>query len=286
MKRRTALKNILLSLLGSSTLFPFLTGPAAAMAAEDAAHPDEHIRDYLFKMKHYDRPHASDTYLESKDHGVFQDVHGRFNRLQQTMGHGHFSLVDFDQAVKIAGGYASIGAFSRQELEFCEKIFYTDGALYGFLGAKPLLNLTDQIHTGSVTKIPLSGNYLYQGLSLETYLTIKKHVGPPLVLTSGIRGIAKQFLLFLNKINLCNGNISRASRSIAPPGYSYHGLGDFDVGQNDFGAANFTERFTRSTVFCRLQGLGYIDLRYPEHNLMGVRFEPWHIRVKENSAGG
>jgi D-alanyl-D-alanine carboxypeptidase len=25
--------------------------------------------------------------------------------------------------------------------------------------------------------------------------------------------------------------------------------------------------------------LGYINMRYPEDNLLGVRYEPWHIKV-------
>ncbi len=52
-------------------------------------------------------------------------------------------------------------------------------------------------------------------------------------LTSGVRGVAKQFILFLAKAEANGGNLSLASRSLAPPGYSYHGVGDFDVGEKD-----------------------------------------------------
>ncbi len=279
MKRRTVLKNILSAIIGGSPAIQALLFTATSLAADDGRQFDEHIRDYLFKMKHFDCPHETDVYLEPNDLGVFQTVLGRFKRIQQTIGFGHFCLLDFHQATEIAKNHTRIGAFPHRELEFCEKIFGEDGARFGFLGIKPLSKLTDRINTKWVTKIPCSGNYLYKGTPLETYLKIKKDVGPSVVLTSGIRSIAKQFLLFFNKISLCNGNISQASRSIAPPGYSFHGVGDFDVGQINFGAANFTDRFTQSTVFDKLQGLGYIDLRYPEYNLMGVRFEPWHIRV-------
>jgi LAS superfamily LD-carboxypeptidase LdcB len=89
----------------------------------------------------------------------------------------------------------------------------------------------------------------------------------------------KQFLLFLNKAYRSRGNLSVASRSLAPPGYSFHGVGDFDVGQVGFGIANFSSRFTTTKVFKRLRDLGYIELRYPKGNLLGVRFEPWHIKV-------
>lgn len=90
----------------------------------------------------------------------------------------------------------------------------------------------------------------------------------------------KQFLLFLNKAYSNDGNLSLASRSLAPPGYSFHGNGDFDVGQVGYGALNFTERFTETEVFKRLSEMGYLQLRYPEDNRLGVRFEPWHIKIK------
>ena len=41
-----------------------------------------------------------------------------------------------------------------------------------------------------------------------------------LVLTTGVRGVVKQFYLFLRKADRANGNLSLASRSLAPPGYS------------------------------------------------------------------
>jgi len=93
----------------------------------------------------------------------------------------------------------------------------------------------------------------------------------------------KQFLLFLNKVYICNGNLSLASRSLAPPGYSFHGNGDFDVGQAGLGAFNFTDRFTDTEVFKRLSELGYLKLRYPKGNPLGVRYEPWHIKVNTDA---
>ena len=111
------------------------------------------------------------------------------------------------------------------------------------------------------------------------YAKLKKTVGDKLYLTSGIRGVVKQFLLFLDKANDNKGNLSLASRSLAPPGYSSHGIADFDVGQVGYGALNFTETFTNTEVFKQLEDLDYISIRYPKDNLKGVRFEPWHIKV-------
>jgi LAS superfamily LD-carboxypeptidase LdcB len=111
------------------------------------------------------------------------------------------------------------------------------------------------------------------------YEKLRKRVGDQLYLTSGIRGVVKQFLLFLDKAHNNNGNLSLASRSLAPPGYSYHGIADFDVGQTGFGALNFTGKFTTTEVFKKLEDMDYVTIRYPKDNLKGVRFEPWHIKV-------
>jgi len=94
-----------------------------------------------------------------------------------------------------------------------------------------------------------------------------------------VRSVIKQFLLFLNKAYESEANLSLASRSLAPPGYSFHGIGDFSVGQFGLGADNFTERFTTTPVYKRLNEQGYVRIRYPLDNLLGVRFEPWHIKV-------
>jgi hypothetical protein len=172
-----------------------------------------------------------------------------------------------------------VGRFSENELIFLEKIFYTESIVYGFLDDKPMKNLTDRIDKQRTVKVPYSGNYLYQGPPLETYRQIKNRIGENLILTSGLRSIVKQFYLFLNKVYTHQGNLSLASRSLAPPGYSFHGIGDFDVGQVNFGEYNFTEKFTDSGVYKKLTDLGYSGFRYPDGNQLGVRFEPWHIKV-------
>ncbi len=43
-----------------------------------------------------------------------------------------------------------------------------------------------------------------------------------------------------------------ASRSIAPVGYSYHGIGDFDVGIKGWGFENFTDKFATTDEYSRL----------------------------------
>ena len=149
----------------------------------------------------------------------------------------------------------------------------------GFWGEKPLKHLSAQIPKSKALKIPYTGNYLFRGPAHETYQKIKRKLGEPVILTSGIRSIIKQLHLFLKKTYASDYNLSMASRSLAPPGYSYHGVGDFDVGQIGFGVDNFTERFTTTEVCRKLEDLGYINLRYRKDNLLVVLFEPWHIKV-------
>ena len=139
--------------------------------------------------------------------------------------------------------------------------------------------MSDTIDASKIQKLPGTGNYLFKGPPQQIYHQISHDIGDRVVLTAGIRGMAKQFYLFLGKVKKTGGNLSLASQTIAPPGYSYHGVGDFDVGQVGFGAANFTTRFSHTTVYKKMTQLGYVVFRYPQNNQLGVQFEPWHIQV-------
>ncbi|MEE9503211.1 MAG: M15 family metallopeptidase [Candidatus Aminicenantaceae bacterium] len=279
MKRRNFLKLItkgaILGLFAPKALAAVSkTSPATSWEKHD-----DHIKDYLHKMRNFNRHYEGDIYLDGKQYRLLKSAVKRLYRLQRTVGHGNFYLLNFDDAIKVARNYSQVDRFPERELDFMEMIFYEDGGLYGFFGEKPLKNLTDRIKRREVFKVPHTGNYLYKGVPSETYTKLKQDVGHQLILTSGVRSIMKQFLLFLNKAYTSRGNLSVASRSLAPPGYSLHGVGDFDVGQVGFGIANFSSRFTTTKVFKRLRDFGYIKLRYPKGNLLGVRFEPWHIKV-------
>lgn len=252
-----------------------ITDPPADLIDDESVY----LKDYLFKMRHFNAHHDNDIYLSPADFVTLKDILARMKRLQKTVGFGNFYLLSFDEAIGIARSYEAVGAFTTGELSFLEKIFYADGAIYGFLGEKPFKHLTDDIRKDRVVRDRATGNYLYKGKALETYLRIKDMLGEEVVLTSGVRSVIKQFMLFLSKAYESDGNLSMASRSLAPPGYSYHGIGDFDVGQVGYGEFNFTERFTETDVFKRLVEMGYLKLRYHQDNMLGVRFEPWHIKV-------
>lgn len=279
MKRRDFLKAAVTVVIGGSFVPEALAEILQIPQFSTPKNFDSYIKDYLYKMRNFDAHHQEDVCLSREHFQLLKSCVARFKRLQRTVGHGNFYLLDFDQAIRVARNYSRVGRFSKEELNFLEMIFYADAGIYGFFGEKPLQNLTSRIQKQKVTKVPFTGNYLYKGPPLDTYEKIKRNLGDQVILTSGVRSVSKQFLLFLDKTYKSNGNLSLASRSLAPPGYSYHGIGDFDVGQAGYGVDNFTERFTTTEVYKKLRDLGYVNIRYVRDNLFGVRFEPWHIKV-------
>ena len=245
---------------------------------------DASLRDYLYKMQHFDKPHPGDIYLTAVQAPLFVSVRNKLEALQKHVGHLNFQVLSLDdgrlQARRMAGGH---GGFTPEELSFMEELFYADAGSYGFMDQKPFNSFTYAIPPREVTRVADMGNYIYRGAAEARWGEIHKLLGDEVVLTSGVRGVLKQFLLFLNKAERNNGNLSLASRSLAPPGYSFHGVGDFDVGQRGLAEKNFTATFMETPVFAALNELGYISLRYPKDNLLGVRFEPWHIKVVEQA---
>ena len=277
MHRRTFLKQ-------AAFFFTMANAPMAlAMPFESVKNHtgtfDSHIKDRLLKKRLFDKVYDEDIILDKKFFSLLGASLKRLKRMQKIVGYGNFCLLNFDDAVKIGKAYSAIGAFPREELDFLEKIFCSQVTDYGFMGEKPIKTITGKIIKKEVKKIPYTGNYLYRGKPFEMYNRIKKQVGNDVILTSGVRSVMKQFLLFLNKAETSHGNLSMASRSLAPPGYSFHGVGDFDVGKKGYGIHNFTERFTQTNVYKKLTDLGYLKFRYERDNDLGVRFEPWHIEV-------
>ena len=240
---------------------------------------DKHIKDYLSKIRHPNRPHPGDIVLDRNGKALLKSVVKRLQRVRSHVGHGNFCILGYADCLKIARNAPRVGAFPTVEENFMEEIFFRDAKEYGFMGEKQITSLTENINPLDVYKVPYSGNYLYLGASYEKYLKIRQEVGEELVLTSGIRGLTKQFYLFMSKADRYDGNLSLASRSLAPPGYSYHATGDFDVGQRGFGGGNFSEEFTHTRVFSQLIDLGYVRSRYERDNMFGVRYEPWHIKL-------
>jgi len=297
MKRRSFLKLAALSALlyplaAPASIRPLIIpdkkktvyGPVAVRYLGEQSFPlqlmvDYRIKDYLMKVRNPDAIHREDIYLDPSQVQLLNDVVARFERLMTTIGHGNFSIVGFDEALYYAEQYSNIEPFTVQELEFLDMIFHREATDYGFYGKKQVTQLTQEIDRNEVVKIPDSGNFLFRGDAEVKYEKIKNTLGDEVLLTSGIRGLVKQFYLYLHKASRHDGNLSLASRSLAPPGYSYHATGDFDIGQVGLGEDNFSERFTDTPVFKKLAEQGYVEYRYQRDNLLGVRYEPWHVKL-------
>lgn len=233
----------------------------------------------LDKVRFFENEFHDDVYLPKDQRRILLSVALRLGRTQKIVGHGNFNVLGFDEAIRFGRKYSKIGRFTDEELAFMEMIFETQASEYGFFGEKVSGSLTDRIAKKDIVKVPYSGHYLFAGDSLNYYNKLKKDVGKNIILTSGIRSNVKQMMLFLNKAVESEFNLSKASRSLAPPGHSFHGIGDFDVGRIGWGAKNFTDQFAQTREFKTMEDLGYVQIRYTTDNRLGVRYEPWHIKV-------
>ena len=220
-----------------------------------------------------------DIYLDNKDKNELLSVRNKLKLVQRHIGYGNFNLISFDRMIKVARYAAKIERFNKKELDFLESIFYYNPSAHGFFGHRTSSNITNIIKSREVVKIPRTGHYLFKGQPEKTYYEMKKDIGNTIILTSGVRSIIKQTKLFIDKVYKTKGNLSVASRSLAPPAFTYHSIGDFDVGKKGYGYANFTERFTLTQEFLEMKKLSYIEMRYTVNNKDGVRYEPWHIKV-------
>lgn len=218
-------------------------------------------------------------WLRDDQTGPFFRVQKKIELVKRYVGFGNFNILSFDDMLKVAARYSKIGAFTADELAFMEEIFYAEPSKHGFYGKRTMPTLTTNINTKDVMKVPHTGHYLFRGRSDESYNRVISDIGKSLILTSGVRSIPKQMNLYFNKIKETEGNITLASRSLAPPAYSYHSIGDFDIGKIGWGYKNFTVSFARTQEFWKLQKLPYISMRYTINNRDGVRFEPWHVKI-------
>lgn len=237
------------------------------------------VKDNLEKVKNFNQTFSEDVFLTTEKKALFQTTLKRILRVKKVIGYANFNLISFDDMLVYAHRYPQIGRFTKPELALIDEIFFYDANQYGFHGDKVIKELTSKINKKETIKIAGSGHYLFQGDALKKFEKLKNDVGPDLILTSGVRSIVKQLQLFLSKLDSSKGNLSLASRSLAPPGHSYHGIGDFDVGKKGFGILNFTSEFSNTNEYKKLIELKYVDLRYTKDNQIGVRYEPWHIKV-------
>lgn len=259
---------------------------AAAQVSSSSSHngdkpevQDEAIRDLLDKARHFDKDYSDDVLLDVSFMPTMVHTVAHLDRVRKVIGHANFNLLTLDGLIKVCVKNPKLTPMTRGEIDFIEDIFYASASRYGFMGNRIAKSLTEDIKPNDLVKVARSGNFLFKGSSLALYERIRKDVGDSIVLTSGIRGVIKQAHLFMSKAVYTGGNLSRASRSVAPPGYSYHGVGDFDIGKKGLGYLNFTSEFQQTVEYKRLRDLGYVKNRYRENNKLGVRFEPWHVKA-------
>lgn len=279
MHRRTFLH----TLTAAALLLHGVDTRAAVSVADDELSAglvgEEGVRDHLQRSQLPDLHYSNDIFIDAAQRPTLLQLQQRLERLQRQVGHGNFSLIGVDEMRLYARNYPAVGELTAAELGLMEQLFYADAGSYGFYGEKPLTRLTANIERRAIYRQEGSSQYLFRGEAQGIYKKIQQALGEQLVLTSGVRGVVKQMYLFLSKAVAFDGNLSLASRSLAPPGYSFHGVGDFDVGKRGWGSRNFTPEFAATDECKRLQQLGYITMRYPQENPLGVRYEPWHIKV-------
>ena len=280
----------LLAYLAASTslvaLSPLSRSRAAQLEPEDLLHddaeyiPDTAIRDVISKAQDFENNFSDDLYLVGKDAQlILKNLFNRLARLQKLVGYANFNLLGYNAAVKYAKNYSQVGRFTKNEIEFINYVFEFDASKYGFLGEKVSSSLDETVNKKDVVKIKGTGHYVFKGDAQKMYKLLCSELGDELVLTSGVRSVVKQLYLFINKAVKSEGNFSRAARSLAPPGHSYHGIGDFDIGKRGLGIENFTNTFSETDLYKKLCDLGYVSMRYTILNPYGVRYEPWHIKV-------
>lgn len=272
MNRRNFIKNII------ATVFSYQALPSLHLIANESSTIVSPV-DYLYKMEHFDSSFADDYILPASSIPIFLSLTRRLTRFEQTIGHANFMIIHYNSAIAMAKKYPYIGAFTSQEESLMHSLFEDNPAQYGFMGERTVNNITYIINNKDVLKIPHTGNYLFRDVALSKWKTIQKILNNQVILTSGVRNVIKQMHLFCKKTVANNYNISLASRSLAPAGYSFHSIGDFDVGKPGFGLRNFTKDFLYTQTYARLVEAGVLDLRYYDKNSFGVRFEPWHVKV-------
>lgn len=103
MRRREFLKvmalSIIAGLMAPKAFAQMMVGMIHSTYPEN---PDDYIKDYLYKMKHFDIPHKDDILVKRAEYRVFESIVMRLRKLEWFIGHGSFQLMGFEDALKIA----------------------------------------------------------------------------------------------------------------------------------------------------------------------------------------
>ena len=271
MDRRLFLKHISITAMMLRAPYLFANTDDISFTDKNGNPNISDIKLYLRKMSRPDFPDSNDLYVRNSEREIFNSSYKKLSTLLYRVGYVKFSALDITQA-------SALVSFSNDEMDYLKQLFTFDASKYGFYGDKPLAHFEVRVPTSNLTQA--NGILCFDGKTLDKFKKVKEAIGDDVYMTSGIRSVVKQTYLFMNKTRQCNYNLSMASRTVAPPGYSYHGVGDFDIGSKRLSLTqNFTDRFADTDVFKQAVKDKFISLRYGLENRLGVRYEPWHVKV-------
>jgi len=230
--------------------------------------------------------------LSSSQLDTARSIVRKLSNVQKRISDEKFNLISFsdifdEKLYPDEQDFIAATRFTKEEKAFIENIFSLCARKYGFNDPRLTSDLFYEIDKNDIIKIAGSNQYLFKDDAYDTYMSILEyvktkdaHTFSQTTVTSGIRGIPKQLHIFLRKVIFCDGSLSKASKSVAPPGYSYHLTGDFDIGIRGLGYKNFTLDFKETKLFKYIMQIdSEAFLRYPEKGQSHVQFEPWHIRA-------
>ena len=83
----------------------------------------------------------SDIYLSKEEWLLLVSVNDRLKRLKKHIGFANFNLISFNDSLFYARNYHTIGAFTKNEVAFVDKLFNEDPSKYGFYGYKTWSNI-------------------------------------------------------------------------------------------------------------------------------------------------
>ncbi|OEU71781.1 MAG: hypothetical protein BA863_12950 [Desulfovibrio sp. S3730MH75] len=123
MNRRTFLKT-LYAAATATTLY----GLPELGYADPPRPPDKSLKDYLHNMANFDMAHRGDIILKGKQLAILKSTLKKLRQTQRSVGFGNFAIISFDDGLHYARRYSSIGAFTKDEIEFMDYTFHFDAA--------------------------------------------------------------------------------------------------------------------------------------------------------------
>ncbi|AFZ53560.1 M15 family metallopeptidase [Cyanobacterium aponinum] len=143
----------------------------------------------------------------------------------------------------------------------------------------------EQAPMSELKPVTADGRIKLRTKAAEKFLEMQsdaRREGITLVAISGFRTIDDQEYLFFNIKEQRKQETSKRAEVSAPPGYSEHHTGyAVDIGDGNAPATNLNTNFEQTAAFRWLEANAAkysFELSFPEDNLQGISYEPWHWR--------